>query len=307
MANFEYQENIETYLSQKIEQYHTFRKQKIDPYLPDIKGKTFLEIGYGAGAESGGIFMSLLCKDGAAKPVYGIDVVHPLSNNSNQRLIDFWKTAKEKYNLIQDPIDHYWEEHTPPIIKMHMNSEKMYLKNELVDVIYSSAVLEHVKYPELSLKEMYRVLKPGGLSVHSWNPFTSLTMGGHDIGIPYYYPWAHLRLKKEDHIQKLKEVFNDNNLRTTSSVREHTLTLDYLNSRTAESIYEATHRDLNKVRISDMCNMAVDAGFTVLKQGIKYYNEESKNLLTTEIKNELTEYSEDELLCSSHTIILKKN
>jgi hypothetical protein len=113
-------------------------------------------------------------------------------------------------------------------------------------------------------------------------------------------------LNKEDHIQKLKEVFGDNSLRTTASVREHTLSLNYLSNRTAESIYEATHRDLNKVRISGMCSMAEDAGFTIIDQDIRYYNEKSKSFLTQEIKNELSQYSEEELLCSSHTLILKK-
>ena len=58
---FEYQKNIEVYIDQKISQYHDFRQQMIDPYLSDINGKTFLEIGYGAGLTSGGMLMSLLC------------------------------------------------------------------------------------------------------------------------------------------------------------------------------------------------------------------------------------------------------
>ena len=61
------------------------------------------------------------------------------------------------------------------------------------------------------------------------------------------------RLTKEEHIQKLKEVFGDDNLRATASVKEHTLTLDHLSNNTAESIYDGTQRDLNKVRINDMC------------------------------------------------------
>ena len=307
MVNFEYQENIETYLKQKIEQYHDFKKQNIDPYIPNIENKKFLEIGYGAGSDTGSIYMALFYNDGAARPVYGIDVVHPLSNILNQRVVDFWKIAKERYNIMQDSPDHYWEEHSPIMVKLHMNSENMYLKNELVDVIYSSAVLEHIKNPDLAFKEMCRILTPGGLAVHSWNPFTSLTMGGHDIGIPYYYPWAHLRLKKEEHIQKLKEVFFDDHLRKTASVPAHTVTSDYVNIQDVEAIYNGTLADLNKIRINDMCKMATDAGFTIVNQNIHYYDEESQMFLTDEINNELTQYSREELLCSSHTLVLKKN
>jgi len=39
-------------------------------------------------------------------------------------------------------------------------------KNESYDVIFSDAVLEHVAHPEAVIKEMDRVLKPGGLLFH---------------------------------------------------------------------------------------------------------------------------------------------
>ena len=108
-------------------------------------------------------------------------------------------------------------------------------------------------------------------------------------------------------VQAFKEVFGDDNLRATASVKEHTLTLDHLSNNTAESIYDGTQRDLNKVRINDMCKMATDAGFTVVDQYIWRYDLEHDHFLTNEIKNELSQYSSEELLCSSHTLILKKN
>lgn len=305
MNNFEYQRDLEKYIDEIVLQFESFKSECITPYM-DINGKRFLEIGYGGFSEIGGIFMSLFYKNGAARPVYGIDVAHPFFKRFDERSIKFWEIAKEKYGLIQDSDTHLWSEHSPPIVKMHMNSESMYLKNELVDIIYSTAVLEHIKNPELAFREMYRVLAPGGIAVHVWNPFTSLLMGGHDIGIPYYYPWAHLRLNKADHVQKLKEVFSNDHLRTTASVQEHTVTADYLNSRTVETIYDGILGDLNKIRIKKMCMLAVAAGFTITFQKVNYYDEQSKEYLTDEIKQELSQYSEDELLCSSHQLILSK-
>ena len=140
MNNFEYQRDLEKYIDEIVLQFESFKSECITPYM-DINGKRFLEIGYGGFSEIGGIFMSLFYKNGAARPVYGIDVAHPFFKRFDERSIKFWEIAKEKYGLIQDSDTHLWSEHSPPIVKMHMNSESMYLKNELVDIIYSTAVL----------------------------------------------------------------------------------------------------------------------------------------------------------------------
>lgn len=305
MINFEYQLNLENYLDDRVSQFNHFKSEYIEPYT-SIEGKTFLEIGYGAQTDLGGIFMSLLHNNGASNPVYGIDTKPNIQHHSDTN-IRIWKIAKEKYNLNQNSDDHYWGNKKPAIVKLHMNSEDMYLKNDLVDVIYSTAVLEHIQRPELAFKEMFRVLKPGGIAIHAWNPFTSLTMGGHDIGIPFYYPWSHLRLSQEEHIQKLKEVCFNEILRNTSSVSEHTLTLEYINSKSIEDMYTGVLQDLNKIRIKDMCNFAVDAGFTILvEKPNPIAIDQIDKYLTDGIRADLPSYSDDELVCSSHRMILSK-
>ena len=49
------------------------------------------------------------------------------------------------------------------------------IENEQFDSIILSDVLEHIRYPEVLLKEMYRLLKPGGKAI---------------INVPFYY-WLH--------------------------------------------------------------------------------------------------------------------
>lgn len=306
MINFEYQTDLEKYFDLQVSQFNDFKSQYIDPYTT-IEGKTFLEIGYGASTDIGGSFMSLLHHNGASSPIYGIDTQNPNLQQRSEISAKLWNIAKEKYNLIHNSDDHYWGEIAPPIIKLHMNSEDMYFKNDLVDVIYSTAVLEHIKRPDLAFKEMFRVLKPGGIAIHAWNPFSSLTMGGHDIGIPFYYPWAHLRLKQEEHIQKLKEVFFDDNLRNTASVPEHTLTLEHINIKPVEDMYKGVLEDLNKIRIKDICKYALDAGFTILAEHTNpIETAHIDKYLTDEIRSELSDYTEYELVCSSHRLILSK-
>lgn len=36
-----------------------------------------------------------------------------------------------------------------------------------VDVFYSEMILEHIKYPQKAIDETYRILKPGGLGIHT--------------------------------------------------------------------------------------------------------------------------------------------
>ncbi len=88
-----------------------------------------------------------------------------------------------------------------------MSASDLMFKDNMFDIVISKSVFEHIKDPQKALAEIFRVLKPGGFVFITWNPFTSLTMGGHDAGIGYYYPWAHLRLSPEDHIEKIREVY----------------------------------------------------------------------------------------------------
>lgn len=65
------------------------------------------------------------------------------------------------------------------------------------DFIYSYSVFEHVMEPELALRELYRVLKPGGVSLHNfpsrWRPIEPhifVPFGGVFRSEVYFYFWA---------------------------------------------------------------------------------------------------------------------
>jgi len=72
------------------------------------------------------------------------------------------------------------------------------------DVIYSVSVLEHVSDIAAAFKEFHRLLRPGGLMVHCWNPYFSPN-GGHPWGL-LDAPWGHLRLPQSDLDQYIDEL-----------------------------------------------------------------------------------------------------
>jgi len=68
--------------------------------------------------------------------------------------------------------------------------------SQSVDVLVSWEVLEHLTRPQDAFREMARILKPGGLAFHEYNPFFSLD-GGHSL-CTLDFPWGHARLDDRD-------------------------------------------------------------------------------------------------------------
>jgi SAM-dependent methyltransferase len=64
------------------------------------------------------------------------------------------------------------------------------------DAIVSFEVLEHLRNPAAAFRAMYRLLKPGGLAYHDYNPFLSY-IGGHSL-CTLDFPWGHARLDRSD-------------------------------------------------------------------------------------------------------------
>jgi len=75
------------------------------------------------------------------------------------------------------------------------------------DAIVSFEVLEHVRSPEATFAAMHRLLKPGGVGFHDYNPFFSL-IGGHSL-CTLDFPWGHARLADDDFERYLREIRPD--------------------------------------------------------------------------------------------------
>ena len=77
--------------------------------------------------------------------------------------------------------------------------------DESFDLIYSTQVLEHLRYYEPALKEMRRVLKPDGICIHvfpvKWRPLEThfrIPLGGAIKTFSYFNFWTHLGFKAPD-------------------------------------------------------------------------------------------------------------
>lgn len=63
------------------------------------------------------------------------------------------------------------------------------LESQSADAIVSWEVLEHLKSPARAFEQMFRLLKPGGIAFHEYNPFFSQD-GGHSLCTLDSYPNA---------------------------------------------------------------------------------------------------------------------
>lgn len=70
------------------------------------------------------------------------------------------------------------------------------LPDNSFDVICSWDVIEHLHDPTMAFRHMWRMLKPGGITIHDYNPFYSLN-GGHSFCTTDFL-WGHVRLSNAD-------------------------------------------------------------------------------------------------------------
>jgi SAM-dependent methyltransferase len=83
-------------------------------------------------------------------------------------------------------------------------TQRTQLADGAFDIVYSVSVLEHISDLAAAFRELRRLLRPGGLMVHCWNPYFSPN-GGHPWGL-LDAPWSHLRVPESDLDRYLDEL-----------------------------------------------------------------------------------------------------
>ena len=311
-----YQSDLSGYVRQVSRGYELLATE-IDLHLGGLSGKTVLDLGVGFQLIHGGLALALAIKAGATRG-FGIDIAHPELHSTDQSKVDFWRQAKDLLGIDVQCLDEgrvvfastdilHFDDFFSKITLLQMSASNMWFRDEMFDVAISNAVFEHVKQPRLVLAELYRVLKPGGGAAITWNPYAGFMMGGHDIGLPYRFPWAHLRLEEAEHVEKLREVFSNEALYTTAFPAEHTPSPERAAVYSADPALfrKQIKHDLNEMRIPEFENFAREVGFEIpLSRAV--IRDEHKQYLTPEIRQELAMYSEEELLQTFHIAVLRK-
>jgi len=315
-ALFTYQADLSKYIAQARIPYNLFAKGVKD-HLGGFKGKTVLDLGVGFQLTHGGLTLALALQDGA-KRCFGIDIAHPELHSAEPAKVAFWKQAKDTLGVDVQCLEDgrvvfastdilHFDDFFSKITLLQMSASNMWFKDDMFDIVISNAVFEHVQKPREVLAELFRVVKPGGGAVINWNPFAGFKMGGHDIGIPFYYPWAHLRLSEADHVRKLSEVFSDPKLYATAFPPEHTPTAERAAVYATDPALfrKQISYDLNRMRIPEFLDYAQSVGFKVVSSMPHIFDEDRK-YLTPEIRAELHQYSDEELLQTFHAAVLCK-
>ena len=319
-ATFKYQENMDSYVNEMYEVYKNFISKIEQTIAGGFKDKVVLEFGTGYQFPGGGINLVLALLCGAARG-FGIDITHPCNVCNDGMRKMFWSKFYENLGNLLNVTGYknddrlrfvsedilWFDTQFSKLTFLQMSVSDMYFRDGMFDLAVSNAVFEHVKEIEKSFQEIFRVLKPGGHLVASWNPFTSLDMGGHDVGIPYYYPWPHLRLSEDDHIRILREVFSKEELYTTAFPPAHIPTREVARRYAEDPVAVRKNMlgDLNRLRIKEFLRLAEESCFEIA--AVDYViQDKNRKYLTEDIRKELLDYSEEELLVSSLFVVLRK-
>jgi 2-polyprenyl-3-methyl-5-hydroxy-6-metoxy-1,4-benzoquinol methylase len=194
---FAYQTDLEHYVKTARIPYDILAAAA-KQHLGGFNGATVLDLGVGFQLTHGGLTLALALQDGARR-CFGVDIAHPDLHATDPAKVEFWQHAKETLAVEVQGLEEgrvvfastdilHFDDFFSKITLLQMSASDMWFKDDMFDVVISNAVFEHVQKPAEVLAELFRVVKPGGGVVANWNPYAGLSMGGHDIGIPFYYP-----------------------------------------------------------------------------------------------------------------------
>lgn len=143
-------------------------------------GDKVLEIGYTSGGES------VIAFEKCGLKAIGID--------------NYYHDAVEATNRHECVVKNYKNETT--FLRGDITRETE-IEESSLDLVYSLSVIEHITDLEGAFREMYRILKPGAVMFHRYDPYFHI-LGGHSHST-LDSPWAHLRLSEADVERYIKE------------------------------------------------------------------------------------------------------
>jgi len=183
----------------------------------------------------------------------------------------------------------FYKDHTKSDVNFHGKDITVndLFENETHDIIFSLSVLEHIDKIPQAFEEMYRLLKPGGVMIHNYNPYYCPN-GAHGKATGDA-PWTHVRLSHEEYIKYLTKV----------RPYEADKAIDDLN-----------HGLTRNWPIAKMQSAVLNAGFKIEYWREQLYDKKHEGYLTPEIAHECLTVnpgiSLTDLLAKSVTMVARK-
>ena len=276
-----------------IEKTHILKKDTyeaeslLNNYGYTIKDSNIMDIGCYAGIQC------YAAAELGAKSAKGIDIPEYFTLQTTGKNINNNDDIEEHSNLYTKKRKEASTAFSPEILSkvsfedlsVHDLTEK-----EKYDIIFSWETLEHIIDNKKGFENIYNALVPGGVSLHTYNPFFSIT-GGHSL-CTTNSPWGHARMTVNDFEKYTKE-----NL--PQDVPDDFLEIS-LNFFT---------QNLNRMTQYDLKQNLVDNGFTILEfiphvniQLLKNINNE----IFYQIKQLYPTIAITDLICDYVTILIKK-
>ena len=232
-----------------IEKTHKLKKDTheaetlLNKYGYTIRDSHIMDIGCYAGIQC---YASV---ELGAKSAKGIDIPEYFTNQTTGKSIDKKEDIKEHSNLYNIKRNEASKAFSPEItskvsfedLSIHDLNEK-----EKYDIIFSWETLEHVIDNKKGFENIYNALVPGGISLHTYNPFFSIS-GGHSLCTIDAF-WGHTRMTNNDFENYMKEHLPDN---VPSDFKD--ISLDFFT------------KNLNRMTQHDLKQILNETGFKTLE------------------------------------------
>jgi SAM-dependent methyltransferase len=302
-----YQSAVVPYVAHVLRSSKALRRI-IDAHAGGFGGKIVLEVGAGFAMPHGGAYAALAVAEGAVR-VTAVDRDDPDLLEADPARVAFWSELLDRRPDVAVCGVHIAERvafEGDRLELARMDAAALKYPDAMFDLAYSTAVFEHLVRPQEALRELRRVLKPGGRACILWNPFTSLRLGGHDIGLFLRVPWAHLRLSETEHVRALAEFYSNPTLYEALPI-EHRPNPNLARRYAADplALYRGTLGDLNRLRLRTFRAFIKEQGWRILWESCPTRDEDCR-ALTSELRRELADYDEEELVLIAHEIVLEK-
>ena len=172
-----------------------------------------------------------------------------------------------------------------PVEFVEDNISESTLPDDRFDAIFSWEVLEHVADPGAAFQQMHRILRPGGVCYHDYNPFFSFN-GGHSLATLDFH-WGHARLSADEFDRYVDE-------------------LRPLESDIDKSFF---HESLNRMSLSDVRRLAEEASLEVIAL-VPYIDQTQVDLLEPTTLGEVQAHHESvtalDLISPRVVVVLRK-